>query len=168
MGLGVSNIKKAHLVADPAPGGAVRGPGPGPHVAEALPGHGGHAAEVRLRDAQVQVRVVYNQCRQDWPFFSNSLSIIFCSIDLLTPVEDAVLPQLGLIKVPRPLVGLGLDPASLHLGLGLDLRLDMAAGGSGGHGAVLLGLLKNQQVCSSGMKLCVLKCSVECRNSGSE
>ena len=54
---------RGHLVADPAPGGAVRGPGPGPHVAEALPGHGGHAAEVRLRDAQVQVRVVYNQDR---------------------------------------------------------------------------------------------------------
>ena len=89
-------------------------------------------------------------------------------VNVLTPVEDAVLPQLGLIKVPRPLADLSLDPTSLHLGLGLDLRLDMAAGGSGGHRAVLLGLLKNQQVCSSGMKLCVLKCSVECRNSGSE
>ena len=83
-------------------------------------------------------------------------SIYSVSIDILTPVEDAVLPQLGLIKVPRTLVSLRLDPASLHLGLGLDLRLDMAAGGSGGHRAVLLGLLKNQQVCSSGMKQCVL------------
>ena len=97
-----------------------------------------------------------------------NIVLVFYYVNLLTPVEDAVLPQLGLIKVPRPLVGLGLDPTSLHLGLGLDLRLDMAAGGSGGHRAVLLGLLKNQQVCSSGMKLCVLKCSVECRKTGSE
>ena len=52
----------AHLVADPAPGGAVRGPGPGPHVAEAPGGHGRHTAEVRGSYAAVEVTVI---CRQE-------------------------------------------------------------------------------------------------------
>ena len=49
---------RGHLVADPAPGGAVRGPGPGPHVAEPPLGHGGGAAEVGRHDGEVEVAAV--------------------------------------------------------------------------------------------------------------
>ena len=47
-----------HLVADPPPGGPVRGPGPGPHVAEAPGRHGRHTAEVRGSYAAVEVTVI--------------------------------------------------------------------------------------------------------------
>ena len=47
-----------HLVADPPPGGPVRGPGPGPHVAEAPGRHGRHTAEVRGSNAAVEVTVI--------------------------------------------------------------------------------------------------------------
>ena len=50
-----------HFEADPAPGDAVCGPGPRPHVAEAPGGHGCDAAEVRGGDAAVEVAVI---CRK--------------------------------------------------------------------------------------------------------
>ena len=68
--LEMSNILVAvypDLVAEPAPGGPVRGPGPRPHVAEAPAGHGRHAAEVCGSNAAVEVTVICREgVRESW------------------------------------------------------------------------------------------------------
>jgi hypothetical protein len=46
------------LEADAALEDAMRGPDPGPHIAEPISGDGLYAAEVRGRDLQVEIRVV--------------------------------------------------------------------------------------------------------------